>query len=261
MKLARQIAAASLLLTIAAAQAGTFRVAPVRVDITAEARSGVLTIRNDAPDEPVVIQARTLAWSQRDGRDFTEPTTELLVNPPVFTIKPGGQQIVRVGLRNPARAADSARELSFRLLLAEVPQAAPADFRGIRVALNMTIPVFVAPAIVATADAMPELNVTRSADGQLTASAQNHDSKRFHITELALVDPRDDRTLAFNNEARYVLPGSAVAWRIASAPAAPTRYTLRVRSDRGTFNYEINEADGKATVQRVMPLKEAIRAP
>jgi len=257
------LAALTAVLAVAQAVAGTFHVAPVRVDITPDARSGVLTIRNDAADEPVVIHARTLLWTQREGRDHTEPTTELLVNPPVFTIKPGGQQIVRVGLRNPAQATEAANELSYRLLLAEVPGAAPSDFRGIRVALNMTIPIFVAPRAAASASGSerPLLTVSRGSDGKLTASAQNRDNRRFHITEMALLDSQADKTLAASNEARYVLPGSVVPWRIADAPPAPARYTLRLRSDRGVFSYAVSEADGSAVVEALPATSSMNKSP
>jgi fimbrial chaperone protein len=39
------------------------------------------------------------AWSQDAGQDILQPTTDLLVSPPVFTVQPGQSQLLRIALR------------------------------------------------------------------------------------------------------------------------------------------------------------------
>ncbi len=97
----------------------------------------------NADDSPVVVQIRVVRWSQKGGAEQLEDTRELLATPPVLQIPANSQQIIRVALR---REPDSAQELSYRVIFEEVPQAAPKDFTGLRVALRLSIPVFVAPA-------------------------------------------------------------------------------------------------------------------
>ncbi len=105
-----------------------------------DARSAALTVRND--DREVLVQAEVMLWEQVDGEDRLTPTRDLLVSPAVFTLPPNGSQLVRVALRNPP--ADTTRELSYRLILQEVPQPANPDFTGLQVTLRLSVPVFVA---------------------------------------------------------------------------------------------------------------------
>ena len=64
------------------------------------------------------------------------------MSPPIATIAPDKEQIIRVGLR---RAPDKERELSYRLFLQEVPAPPKPGFQGLQVALRVGLPVFVQP--------------------------------------------------------------------------------------------------------------------
>ena len=86
-----------------------------------------MTVRNEENVE-VVIQVETLQWSQADGQDVLEPTRDLVGSPLVFTLPPNGTQLVRVALR---RTPDERRELSYRLVVQEVPPPpSPAPTAG-----------------------------------------------------------------------------------------------------------------------------------
>src|ERR1700758_1330809 len=130
------------------AAASALSVAPIRVELNAATHTAVLTVRNQE-DSPVVVQARPAAWSQREGEDQLADTHDLLVTPPIFTVPPRGQQVLRIAL---LREPDAARELDSRLVLTEVPQAAAPETTGLRVALRITLPVFVAAQRRADAD-------------------------------------------------------------------------------------------------------------
>ena len=122
------------------AHAGSFSISPIRLDLSATARTAALTVRND--DREALVQAEIMLWEQVDGQDRLTPTRDLLVSPAVFTLPPNGSQLVRVALRSPP--ADATRELSYRLILQEVPQTASPGFSGLQVALRLSVPVFVA---------------------------------------------------------------------------------------------------------------------
>ncbi len=139
----RTLAALLIFAALAApATASTFNISPIRAELSGSHRTEALTIMN-ADDSPVVVQIRVVRWSQKDGAEQLEDTRELLATPPVLQIAANGQQIIRVALR---RDPDSAQELTYRVIFEEVPQAAPKEFTGLRVALRLSIPVFVAPA-------------------------------------------------------------------------------------------------------------------
>src|SRR6187551_884973 len=82
LRLAAAASIAALMLPIGAAVAGAFNVSPVRVELSAADRTQALTVRNEG-GEPSVVQVQMLAWSQDSGQDVLQPTTDLLVSPPV----------------------------------------------------------------------------------------------------------------------------------------------------------------------------------
>src|ERR1700754_1485780 len=105
-------------LSATSALAGTFSIAPVRVELTQAKRTEVLTLRNQE-NTPVVIQASVYLWSQSAGEDQLTETRDLPSTPPVFTLPAGGEQVVRVALRSATStlASEGQREHSYRLIL------------------------------------------------------------------------------------------------------------------------------------------------
>jgi fimbrial chaperone protein len=232
------IAGLAALLALPSAGAGTFTISPLRVDFTGTPGTAVLTVRNGEAGS-VVVQAGGWSWSQEDGQDAIEPSRDLLVSPAVFTLAPGGSQLVRVALR---RTPDATRELSYRMVLQEVPQAASPGFTGLQVALRLSIPVFVAP----LAPSAPDLAWTARSDasGRTTLTARNLGTANARIHRLAL-QTADARTTLFELPGlAYVLPGASRDWAIdgsgsvhaSAAPiVGPGEYRLQGLTDRGAF--------------------------
>jgi len=122
------------------AHAGSFSISPVRLDLSSAARSASLTVRNE--EREALVQAQVMLWEQVDGEEKLTSTRDLLVSPAVFTLAQDGSQLVRVALRS--APTDPTRELSYRLILQEVPQPANPNFSGLQIALRLSVPVFVA---------------------------------------------------------------------------------------------------------------------
>jgi fimbrial chaperone protein len=225
--------------------ASSFSISPLRVDFSSTTSTSALTVRNE-DTVAVVIQAEGLAWSQESGQDALTPSTELLVAPAVFTLPPGGSQLVRVALRRPA---DPVRELSYRLILQEVPQTARPDFTGLQVALRLSVPIFVAPA----APAAPHVTwvAAREADGRLAVTARNDGTGHARIHRFTLKTAQDAAPVAEQPGLSYVLPGSTRRWTFddnndtrASAnssgqPVLAGPYRLEGTTDGGAFSTEL----------------------
>lgn len=159
-------ASALLLAGLAApapAAAGSLRVDPVRLEISADRRTATVTVRNDEAT-PVTIRAYALTWDQVDGEDRYADSQAVIVSPPIFTIQPGATQIVRVGLRTPAAAGRA-----YRIIVEEVPRASPGG--GIQVALRLNLPLFA----MIEAGALGDLSwsASRRADGTWAVEAVN----------------------------------------------------------------------------------------
>jgi fimbrial chaperone protein len=219
---------ATLLALSAPAVAGSFSISPLRVDFAETASTAALTVRNEDAT-PVVIQTQGLAWSQEGGQDALAPSRDLLISPAVFTLQPGGSQLIRVALR---RSIDPVRELSYRLIVQEVPQ-----------------PIFVAP----TAPAEPQVTwaATRDADGKLSVTARNDGAAHERILRFALKTADGTATVLEQPALSYVLAGAVRQWSFddknntrpnAQSTASPGKagpYRLEGTTDRGSFATEL----------------------
>jgi len=139
----RGFALAAWLALSAHCAAATFGLTPMRVELSAAAPTAIVTVSNTG-DAPITIQVQPHTWSQPGGKDVYEESRGFIVSPPIFTIAPGAAQVVRIALRGKPPASI---EQAFRLIFREVPptEETAADRALFRIALNMNIPMFVAP--------------------------------------------------------------------------------------------------------------------
>lgn len=220
--------------------AGSFEVNPIRVQLTPAARSAALTVKNSGT-EPVVVQASVQAWSQKGGDDVLSATSEVLVSPPIATIAPGAEQIVRVGLR---RAPDDKQELSYRLFLQEVPPPPRPGFQGLQVALRIGLPVFVQPR---SGPAKPALvwDARMRDAGTISLRLRNEGNAHIQVSDVAMFAPGGKEPLASHASLSYVLPGQSRAWELKTRDAglkANQRLRLKASTDAGSIETGIELA-------------------
>lgn len=223
-----------LALFAAAIHAGGFEVNPVRIMLDKKKPTAAITLRNTG-EHPVVVQAETLSWTQVDGQNTYAPSRDLLVNPPIFTVQPGKTQVVRVGLDRPV---DPRNELAYRLYLREVPPTAALAFSGLRVALRIGLPVFVAP----EAPIYPALQwrVRRTADGALGVEAVNAGNSHIQIIDLRLALPGNGRDVLTALPHAYLFPGQRGQWTLTPThPWHGDRVLLSATTDQGGVKAEI----------------------
>lgn len=220
-------ACAALTLTAAAglppAAAGTLQVNPVLLEIGAARRTGSVTVRN-VEDVPVTIRAYPLAWRQDGGADHYDETQAVIVSPPVFTIPPGGTQIVRVGLRRPSAAPQP-----YRLIIEEIPEANQGS--GIRVALRLNIPLYASVPAGAPADL--QWSASRQADGQWAIEARNPGGGWVRVDARAA---RAATGIVFEDGFAFgtVLPGGARRWTVGATPNIADRARFHQIAGSGT---------------------------
>lgn len=219
------------------AGASTFNIAPIRAELSPGHRTEALTLTN-VDDDPVVVQVRVVAWSQRNGEEQLEDTRELLATPPVLQIPAKGEQIIRVALR---RDADPGRELTYRVIFEEIPQAAPVTFTGLRVALRLSVPVFVAPA---HGRAAPDVtwDARTLPDGGLEIAATNHGSAHLQISDFDMQWAGTPEVLHAMTS-KYVLPGSRMAWKLnPNGGRVHGPLVVHGRSDQGEFSADVAQS-------------------
>jgi len=224
--------------------AGSFAVSPLRVDFSPVAQTGALTIRSFDGDD-VVVEAHAMLWEQVDGQDRLTPTRDVLVSPVVFKLAANGSQLVRVALQRPI---DDQRELSYRLILSEVPRQADPDFAGLNVALRISLPIFVSAANAA--QPAIEWSATRSGD-RLDLTARNLGNAHARVLSLAVAPAEAPDDVAFQQRAAaYILPAEARTWPLdlrqpdGSSGTDWRRLRVKGATEAGDFDLEINPSGG-----------------
>lgn len=194
-------------------------VQPTAVLLDARRDRGTVVVTNHGR-EAVTVQADAQGWQRVDGRDVEEPTAQLRINPPLFTLPAGGTQVVRLGLRQPAEAD---RETLYRLVLRELPPQAGSGagtLSGqVRVLVTLRLPVYVAPR---QPRAEARWSLERAADGQLVARVTNTGNQHLRLAGVRLVDG-GATTLATHGPMAPLFPGESRGLPLAGTPPAPGR--------------------------------------
>lgn len=188
--------------------------------------------------ETVILQAEAIAWVREGGVDRDEPTGELIVNPPVFSIAPGQSQVVRLGLR---RSAEADRERTYRMVLREVPPSGGGDgttvHGSVRVLVALRVPVYVAPAQVQRAE---QWRTHLDAQGLRVAEVSNTGNVhmkigalRWHAGAAASAAVAGAAPLSEQPVGAVLFPGETRSFRVPSTPGASAAQTLEVLTDRG----------------------------
>lgn len=218
-----------------AASAGSFSINPIRLHLSGSQMVGSMTVRNQ-DTIPTVVQLELMKWSQQDGSDLYSPAKDMLATPPIFTLPPGGSQVIRVGLRG---SPDAQVEGAYRMFLREVPSPPTPGFQGLQVVLNISVPVFVKPAV----SAMPALQwaAVRAGQGKLKVSLTNGGNAHVRMDSFKMVRP-DGLELSGPQIPTYLLPRQSRDWIIDAAATPGTKLQIRAQTASG-------EMQGEAVVQ------------
>lgn len=204
--------------TDAAAQVA---VSPVRVDLSDRQNKDVVRITNQ---ESAIrsFEVEIVAWSQTDKRrEVYSPTEDLIAVPPLFTLAPGEEQVVRIGMLT---EADPAIERSYRMFVTELasPQEEAQSGVGIKMRLQFGIPVFVAPTALPSAslDYFDSMRI----DDQFFMHLRNHGNTHVKISEVRYQAPGKEEPVSspaviyiLARQTGYVsvqLPGDAVEGKV-----------------------------------------------
>ena len=185
---------------VAPALAGVFSVTPVRIFMKPRDRAVAITLVNEG-DTPVALQADIHAWSQGpDGADQLVLTEDMILSPPIIKLAPRTRQVVRLALLKPA---DASRELTYRMIVREIPEAVAPQSNSMEVpiALALNMPVFITPPI---AKRSLSCDAVRAGD-QVQALCSNTGSAYAQIREIQL--RRGEQVLGRFEGGNYILPG------------------------------------------------------
>jgi len=202
------------LIALGAAQcawAGVFSVTPVRIYMAPKDRAVAVTITNEA-DDPVVLQADVYEWKQSaEGNDELVPSEDLVLAPPIIKLGPKAKQVVRLARLMPP---DASRQLTYRLILRELPEASLSKGIAVPIALALSMPVFITPP---PAKAATACEATREENAALVVYCANSGTAYSQVREVLV--KQNGATVARFEGGAYILPGARR--RIALAAEKP----------------------------------------
>lgn len=203
----------ALLAPWAVASAGVFSVTPVRLYMTPRDRAIAVTLTNEG-DTAVVLQADINTWSQKpDGTDELVLTEDLILAPPIIKLAPKARQVVRLALLKPA---DATKQLTYRMIIREVPEALPATGIQVPIALALSMPVFITPPL---AKRQVNCSTSRADATAVNLHCSNTGTAYAQIREAAVM--RGDQALARFEGGSYILTGASKTVSLKGEKAMP----------------------------------------
>lgn len=161
------------------ATADGISVFPTTLILEEKGQISSLTIRNESNRSGTYELAGYL-WTQVDGEDRLSLDRSFIVSPPVVTLRPGEERIVRVGLIDKRQGGPEER--AYRLRISELPDpAAPAD-ANLNVRLQIILPVF-APGL--NDDLLLDFSADRSGDDRICLHVTNQGATHAKLVWVA----------------------------------------------------------------------------
>jgi len=230
---ATQIGLLLLMGGVSMLQAGAYTVKPVRIELSARQLRTTVQIENSG-DEPITVQAHVAAWNADGVEEVLTANDDVLLNPPIFTVLPGHQQSVRLGLRKP-RPDDA--ESTFRLILEEVPHAPKPGFTGVTTLLRISVPIFFKPRVAA-----PQLawSAKRISDQDVLVTARNSGNAHVQIRKLRVTSNEAGDAGFAQGVVSYVLQNGRKEWLIHNDRlAAAGKVIVNAQTDNGDIHEDL----------------------
>jgi len=217
------------------ASASSFIASPITFELTASKPMSILRLTNNG-DTDLRLQVHAVKWST-DGHIETQvKTDEVILNPPIFTVKPGQQQFLRFGLRT---VTQWEAEQSYRLIVDEIPTETSAGGElGLRTVLRVSIPVFINPV-------QKNVRVTWHLihRGQhYVLVADNSGNTHIKINGFVIADDKGT-PIVTDDDPAYVLPKQRKEWPLLNSGRL-SRITLKILTPVGQSD-EVLDAESE----------------
>lgn len=209
----------------APAEAGSLRVSPILIEGTGRT---TLTLQNK-DNRPLNVQVRVFKWTQVGGEDKLVPTNEVVASPPVVTVSPNQDYVVRLQRQ---AAAPPTQEDAYRVVVDQLPNPNRQRNGTVEVVLRFLVPAFFGSPDIS----QPRLRWSlQSRGGRRVLVAENSGDRRIQLTNLALKS--GGKTVNVQKGlAGYVLGRSQKVWPVAGNVGGGPGTMVISMSDRGAIN-------------------------
>lgn len=238
-RLAALTLSVGLALTSSQVLAQALAVMPVNIQLAPKQMATSLSVMNRG-DAESSVQIRAFTWKQINGVEQLTPAEDLQVSPPIATIAPGATQVVRLVLRRAPRST----EATYRVVVDQIPPVAESG--TVRIALRLSIPVFVAAAGRSAAHVAYRVE---SRDGVATLIAVNDGTRHETLRDVSLTRTGSGALTSAANASPYILAGATRSWPIVAGsgsalPVAGDTLQLNARANAGLVKESLTVVGG-----------------
>ncbi|RON08030.1 molecular chaperone [Pseudomonas brassicacearum] len=227
--------------TVTAQAASSVLIWPIDPVLEADQQASALWLENRGT-ETANLQIRVFAWSQSGFDDQYQNQRDVIGSPPVAKIEPGQKQLVRL---TRTRDVPPGQELAYRIIIDEIPSAAPPIAEGgktaaaIRFQMRYSVPLFAYGAGLWSKEdtsrqrdpkgaGVPDLSWRKVAvDGRSYVEVRNQGAVHARLTDVAFKQGGQTRPLV-EGLLGYVLPGAIMRWPAPEAIAGDPALQVRV---------------------------------
>lgn len=184
--------------------AGEWSVSPIRLDLSKDVKSGVITVSNSG-DTKVHLQIRATEWVQdAEGKDSYEETSDIIFFPKIMTLEKHEEKVIRTGIKVPSIN----KEKTYRLFIEEIPEPRKAEGATVAIALRFGVPIFIAPQKAEVKGVIAALELNK---GVLSSVVKNSGNTHFMISSIDIKGKNDKGEDIFSKELSgwYLLNGSS----------------------------------------------------
>lgn len=222
--------------------AASLQVSPVVFEMPAGKAADTLTVHNDGTTG-LHAQVRVFRWTQVNGEETTEPTSDVVASPPMILVDAGGDQVVRL-VRVSKKPVVG--EETYRVIVDELPDKSSQKPGQISFTFKHSIPMF----FTTEQDAKSQLTWGLEKHGDTTfIAARNDGNRRVRIGGLTLKAAGAKDFVLGKGLNGYVLSGSSMRWALPNTVSFGSTgpVTITARSDEGPINAT---AQAQASVHR-----------
>ena len=221
--------------------AASLQAAPTAFEMPNGKSADTLTLHNSGTAR-LNAQVRVFRWSQVDGEDKSEPTADVVASPPMVSIEPGQDQVVRL-VRVSMRPVTG--EETFRVVADELPDTANAKNGIINFTFKYSIPMFFTSGQTGRSQLSWALE---KRDDKTFIVARNDGDRRARIAGLKIGTQGGKEIVLGKGLNGYVLAGSHMRWAVPGGSLGNNGVVnVSALSDEGPINAE---AQAQASARR-----------
>lgn len=218
-KLTTGLLALAGLFIAAKASAASLQMYPVTINFCNREPVTAVYVKNTG-EGSIGAQLRVYKWQQQGQKEVLTPDSTLIVSPPIATIPPGKEQLVRIVSTAPV--VSDGPEQSWRLLVDELPDSThPQSRQQVHFLMRYSVPIFFSCPGQTPALSALHASLDKRSHRLVIRNSGSHHLKLSNVSMTAA----GKNHLITKGLLGYVLPGSEMAWDLPKNMPAGTSLT------------------------------------